>query len=194
MSCFDINDNISDNNTKDVDVDDDIDILLLGYSNDYMEELTYYGTSKSEQMIMLINLGQRINRIEKKIFISYYNHYVKLVLNDISDPNIYNLHRIFYAITNLIVKMVMLFVLKQSDTEEFRYKLRYLVGNLESYVDKVIVPIESKIKAILDSNTIFELKYPTTYLNQFVELNKSKFTSKEKVYKLKKLLRLLDDI
>ena len=79
----------------------DIDLILIKYTDNYLKELTYYGTSKIEQMTMLINFGQELNQMEKTIFEKYYNYYVKLVLDDISDPNIYYVHKIFYSTTTI---------------------------------------------------------------------------------------------
>ena len=172
----------------------DIDLILIKYTDNYLKELTYYGTSKIEQMTMLINFGQELNQMEKTIFEKYYNYYVKLVLDDISDPNIYYVHKIFYSTTNLIIKMIMLWSMQKSNNEELQYKSRYLIGSLENYIDKVIIPIESNLKNILILNKIFKLEYKTTYLKEFIDINKNKFMSKEKVYLLNKLLNLLDNL
>jgi hypothetical protein len=180
------------NNFK-INYNEDIDMILIKYTEYYLKELNYYGTSKTEQMLLLISLGQDLNKLEKNIFDNYYNYYVKLVLDNNSDSNIYYLHKIFFVSTNLIIKMIMFWILEQKDTEEFNYKTRYLIGSLENYIEKVIIPIESKLKNILDSNKIFKLEYSTKYLKKFVEINKNKFTSKEKIYKLNNLLNVLDN-
>ena len=180
MSCFDIDKN-------------DIDFILIKYTEFYLKELNYYGSSKTEQMLLLIGLGQELNQLEKNIFDNYC-YYVKLVRKEILDPNIYYLHKIFFVSTNLITKMTMFWISEKRKTEELNYKSRYLIGSLENYVDKVIIPIESELKNILDSNKIFKLEYSTDYLKQFIEKNKNKFTSKKKVSKLNYLINLLEKL
>jgi len=166
---------------------------VIKYVENYLKELNYYGSSKTEQMLLLIGLGSEISIIEKNIF-DNYNYYVKLVLGDETDSNIYYLHKIFFVSTNLIIKMIMFWLSDDKDTEESNYKLRYLIGSLENYVDKVLIPIESKIKNILSLNKIFKLENSTKYMKQFLEMNKNKFTSKEKINKLNNLIIVLDNL
>lgn len=197
MSNFDNNNNDNKNNNDDETInnsDEDIDMILIKYTEYYLRELNYYGSSKTEQMILLISIGQELNQLEKNIFENNYNYHVKLVLDNCLNPNIYYLHKIFFVVTNLIIKMIMFWVLEQKDTEESIYKSRYLVGSLENYIDKVIIPIDPNFKKILDLNKIFKLEYPTKYLKEFVKINKNKFTSKEKIYKLNNLIILLDNL
>jgi hypothetical protein len=174
---------------------DDIDMILIKYTESYLKELNYYGSSKTKQLLLLLGLSSEISQMEKKIF-NTYDNYVSLVLNDITNPNIYYLHKIFFVSTNLIIKMIMFYVmvLEQTDTEEFIYKSKYLVGSLENYIDKIIVPIESELKNILDSNKIFNLEYSTKYLKEFIKINKNKFNSKKNIYKLNNLINILDNI
>ena len=51
---------------------------------------------------------QDLIEIEKNIFDNHYNHYAKIVLDDITNQNIYYLNKIFYTATNLIIKMTKL--------------------------------------------------------------------------------------
>ncbi len=171
----------------------DIDMILIKYTESYLKELNYYGSSKPEQMLMLISLGSEINQIEKNIF-NIYDNCVELVLIDNTNPNIYYLNKIFYELTNLILKMIKFWVSEYKDTEEFNYKSRYLIGSLENYIEKIVVPIESNLKSILGSNKIFKLNNETKYIKEFIKINKNKFTSKEKIYSLNNLLNILDNI
>jgi hypothetical protein len=171
----------------------DLDLMLNKYVEYYLKELTFYGSSKTKQIIMLIGLGQELNLIEKNIIDNYYNIYVKFVKIDINDQHIYYLLKIFFTLTNLIIKMTMLFESKKSDTIEFEYKSRYLVGVIESFVEKILLPVYSNLDTILNSNKFFKLENPISDLKKFIELNKNKFTSREKIFKLNKLLDLLDN-
>lgn len=175
-----------------IDNDYDIDMTLIKYTENYLKELNYFGTSKTEQMLLLISLGSEISQIEKYIFDSYDN-YVKLVLNDENDSNIYYLHKIFFASTNLIIKMIKFWILEQKNTKEFNYKLIYLIGSLENYIDNVIEPIESKLQNIVCSNNFFKLDNSTKYLKQFINMNKNNFSSKNKIQLLNKLINILNN-
>ena len=142
MSCFEVEDN-------------DLDLLLIKYDEYYLSELTFYGSSKTEQMLMLIGLRQELNLIEKNIINNYYNLYVVFVKKDINDPHIYYLLKIFFKLTNLIIKMTMLWVSNKLETEEFEYKSRYLVGVIENYIEKILLPIEPILNPILNLNSNF---------------------------------------
>jgi len=190
MSCFEVE-------------EDDLDMMLDNYVKLYFKELTYYGTSKTDQMIMIIGISQELNLLEKKLF-DNYNKYIQLIKKDISDPNIYYLLKIFFTLTNLIIKMTTSCVQNKSETEEFEYKLRYLVGAIENFIDKILSPIDLNYNSILNLNTIlnsnsnsnkiFKLDNSTVYLKKFIELNKNKVTSREKISKLKKFLNLLYNV
>lgn len=184
MSCFEVE-------------DDDLDLLLIKYVEYYLSELTFYGSSKTEQMLMLIGLSQELNIIEKNIIKDFYNKYLELVKKDINDPNIYYLLKIFFTLTNLIIKMTMLWVSNKIETEEFEYKSRYLVGAMENYMEKILFPIGTILNLILNSNsefkTIFKLENSIFYVKKFIELNRNKFTSEEKLSKLNRLLNLLNN-
>lgn len=175
--------------------EEDLDLILNKYVEYYLKELTFYGSSKTEQMLMLIRLGQELNLMEKKIIDNYYNMYIEYVKKDINDPQIYYLLKIFYTLLNLIIKMTMLMVSNKSDTVEYEYKSRYLVGAIENFIKKILLPIDlkldSKLDLILNSNKIFKLDNSKSYLKKFIELNKKKFTSGEQILKLNKLLDLV---
>lgn len=185
MSCFDVRDN-------------DLDMILIKYTNLYLRELTYYGTSKTEQMFLLLGVGQELNALEKKIINDYYEYYLlNYVFNNMEGPNMYYLQKIFYTTINLIIQMTMLWIesnKKNNDLEELQYKLRYLIGSLESWVEKFVEPIESesKLEFMINSNNIFKLNYPILYLKKFLSLNKNKFISCENIKILNKLIELLE--
>jgi hypothetical protein len=172
----------------------DLDYILIKYTEYCLLELNKYGSSKTGEMLLILSLGQQLNKIEKNIFDNYYNNYVELVLNDITDTNIYYLQKILFTITNLIIKMIIFYIFSIKKTEETKYKLRYIIGSLENYIEKVIIPIETELKNILYNNTIFKLDYSIKYLREFIEKNKNKFSSIEKINKLNNLLNFFDDI
>lgn len=174
--------------------EDDLDLILDKYVKYYLKELTFYGTSKTEKMLMLIHIGQELNLVEKNIINNYYNKYIDHVKKDVNNPNIYYLQKIFFRLINLIIQMTMLWVSNKLETEEFEYKSIYLVGAIENFVEKIMFPIDSNLNKIFNSNKIFKLENSTSYLKKFIELNKNKFTSREKILKLNKLFNLLDNI
>ena len=179
MSCFE-------------STNDDFDLELIKFSNYYLNELTHYGTSKTEYMMTLISIGQELNIIEKNIIENYYNYYVENVMKDIKDPNIYYMQKILFTFTNIILQMIELFMSNEANTEEYHYKSMYLIGCVENYINKIIEPIETKFKYIIKSNTIFKLNYPLTYFKKYIEIYKSKFTSKDKFEKIKKVIELFE--
>lgn len=189
MSYFEINDN------------EDFDLELIKFNDYYLKELTYYGSSKNEQLLMLMCIGQTISVMEDNIINNYYKHYVKAVLADINDPNIYCLKQIIYTFTNMIIKMVMLYETNKTNKtnkinglndETLTYKLMYLIGCVENYINKIIDPIESKLDEIFLSQNVFKLDYPIVYLENFVDANKNNFTSKEKFFKFKIIIKILE--
>jgi len=179
MNCFEID-------------DDDLDIILIKFTNYYLKELTYYGSSKTEQMIMLITMGQELSTIEKNIINNYYNYYVEIIMKDITNSNIYYVQKILFAFTNMIIQMIVLFVSNETNTEEYHYKSRYLIGCVENYINKIIEPIENKLIHIIRTNKIFELNYPLVYIKNFIKINKTVFTSRDKFEKLNKVVRLFE--
>jgi len=173
--------------------EEDLDIILNKYVEYYLRELTFYGSSKTELMLMLIGLGQELNLMEKNIIDNYYDMYIEFIKIDKDDQHIYYLLKIFFTLTNLIIKMTRLWVSNKLDTEEFEYKSRYLVGAIENFIEKILFPVYSNLDSILNSNKFFKLENPISYLKKFIELNKNKFTSREKILKLNKLLDLLNN-
>jgi hypothetical protein len=191
MSTFELSD-------TDLELND-LELILVKYKDLYLKELTYYGTSKTDKMFMLINLGQKLSSIEKNIIENFYNNYVKIVLNDFKNPNIYYLQKILFVSINIIINMVMLWILNESsgagsesESDEFEYKSRYLVGSIENFVEKIIIPIETILKTIFSLNKTFKLEYPISYLKKFIIINKNKFTSKEKINKLESFIKLIE--
>ena len=178
-----------------VDMECDIDSLLNEYSNYCLYELTYYSTSDTKKLLQLFAIGQKLGIIEKILFDKYYTNYAKLVLDDITDSNIFYLQKIFYSITNLIIKMTMLISLSHEKIGviNFQYKSVYITGYLEYYITKIIIPIKQKLKNIINSNKIFKFEYEISYLKKFADENKNKFSSKEKADLLNILLNILDD-
>jgi hypothetical protein len=137
-------------------------------------------------------LGQELNIIEKNIIDNYYNYYVSIIINDITDPNIYYIQKILFTFTNMIIKMIVLFVSNETNTEEYHYKSRYLIGCVENYVNKIIEPIENKLEYIIRKNIIFKLNYPLVYIKNYIETNKTLFTSRDKFEKLNEIVALFD--
>lgn len=172
--------------------DNDFDLELIKFSNYYLNELTLYGTSKTEHMMTLISIGQELNTIEKNIIDNHYNHYVEIVMKNIADPNIYYLQKILFTFTNIILQMVGLFVSNEANTEEYKYKSIYLIGCVENYINKIIEPIEIKLKYVIKSNTIFKLYNPLIHLKKYILTYKSKFTSEDKFKKIKKVVELFE--
>lgn len=171
----------------------ELDLILIRYSNYYMKELTYYGTSNSDQMLMLIGLSQELNIIEKNIFNNYYNKYVKIIIDDIENENIYYLQKILFELTNIILKMINLFIKNKVNTEEYHYKSRYLIGFLENYINKIIDPIELKLDEIFNMNKVFKINYSLVNLKKFINIYKDKFTSEDILVKFNRVINLFEN-
>lgn len=181
MSCFEI-------------TEDDLDLILIKYVEYHLNELTFYGSSKTEQMLMLIKLDQELNLMEKNIIDNNYMKYVEFVKIDINNPNIYYLQKIFFTSMNLIIRMIMLLKSNKLEIIEFEYKSMYLIEVIENFVKKIISPIDSYLTCILNLNKIFKLENSIRYLKNFVKLNKNKFTSNDSIFKLNKLFNEFDDV
>ena len=184
-------------NTLNIEHNDynDYDLILIKFSNLYLKELTYYGTSKNEHMLQLLNLGSKLNILEKTIFDEYYNKFVSdYETNEISK---YYLIKTIFDVTNIINRMVRLMVLNKVDASESEYKSRYMIGCLENFVNKIIQPIDinhSELENILKKNTIFTINHKLDYLSEFIQFNQNKFTSKKKIDKLNKFIKILNNI
>ena len=50
-----------------VDCENDLYMMIIKYEELYLKELTYYGTSDSNQMFLLISIGQLISKLESSI-------------------------------------------------------------------------------------------------------------------------------
>lgn len=175
-----------------VDDSNDLDIILIEYSNLYFKELTYYGTSKNEHMLLLLSLGSKLNVLEKTLIDKYYNKYISEYKNDKLSK--YNMEKIIFGTTNIINNMVRLWVLNHIDIDEYEFKSRYLVGCLENFVNKIILPIEDEMENILNLNKIFKINNSFDHFIKFISLNQNKFLSQKKVDKLNKFIKILNDI
>jgi len=115
---------------------DDLSLLMMKYRDLYLKELTYYGTSESDQMFILIAIGQEISRLENILVEQYYNKFVKQFFSSGTNPNmdLYNIQQILFFTFNVLMNMVMLWVLNSKESEEFEFKSRYLVGSIENFV------------------------------------------------------------
>ena len=173
--------------------DNDLSLILVKYEELYLRELTYYGTSDHNQMLMLINIGQEISRVENIIIEKYYSKYVSEVNKSLKNLEIYYLQQILFCSLDIILTMVMLWTVNKHklNSEEFEFKTRYLIGLLENFVEKFIDPISLNLNLIISSNKIFKINYPIGFLKKYINLNKYKFTSKEKIIQLERCIRLL---
>ena len=179
MSSFEIDNN-------------DMSLLMVKYKNLYLKELTYYGTSETDQMFILIVIGQEISILENILVNQFYNKFVKQFLSNTieHDINLYNTQKILFCSFDILMNMVMLCVLNSIESEEFELKSRYLVGSIENFVEKILNPIMSKLNLIMLTNKIFKVDTDIQYLKKFILLNKHKFTSKEKLKKLDLFIKL----
>lgn len=171
---------------------DDIELSLIMYKDLYLKEFTYYGSSKFDKMLILLNLVQELTILENNIINNFYNYYVQIILSDISNPNSYYLLSIIYGIFNIILQMVILISENKSNNEYDDYKLRYLIASIENFITKIIEPIESKLKSILELNKNFQLENSISYLKNFIEKHKIKFINKNKIKKLELFIELIE--
>lgn len=179
MSCFEVEYN-------------DFDILMMRYNNYSMKELTYYGSSKTDNMIPLLELSTELGAIEKNIINNYYNHYVESIMNNINNPNIYYVQKILFLFMNNICKMTVLFMSNKISTREYHFKLRHLIICIENCLKLIIEPIESNLEYILKSNNVFKLECSLLDFKKFIEKNKNKFSSKDKFEKINKVIELFE--
>lgn len=175
-----------------IDNENDLCMMIIKYDELYMKELTYYGTSDTNQMFLLISIGQLISKLENNILEKYYNLYVNETRKNIHSPEIYYLHKILYSSFDLVLKMISLWIENKVKCEEFEFKNRYLIGMLENYVEKFICPILPNLQLIISYNKIFKIENSLSNLKKFINLNKNKFTSKEKINQLEKFIRILN--
>ena len=175
-----------------VDYDNDLLMMIIKYEELYLKELTYYGTYDTNQMFLLINIGQSISKLENNILEKYYNLYVNEIRKNIHNPEIYYLHKILYSSFDLVLKMISLWIENKVECDEFEFKNRYLIGMLENYVEKFICPIIPNLQLIISNNNIFKIEHSLNNLKKFINLNKNKFMSKEKINQLEKFIRILN--
>ena len=148
----------------------DMTMLISKYSDLYLKELTYYGTSENDQMFLLINIGQEISRLETILIEEHYNKFVNNFLSNTSERNInlYNIQKILFNSFEIILTMVMLWITNIKDSEEFEYKSRYLVGSIENFVEKILNPIISKLNLIILTNTTFKIETDFYHLKKLL--------------------------
>lgn len=175
-----------------VDSENDLFIMVVKYEELYLKELTYYGTSDSNQMFLLISIGQLISKLENKIVEDFYNPCVKQTRININSPEIYYLHKILYSSFDIVLKMISLWIENKVDCEEFEFKNRYLIGMLENYIEKFICPIIPNLQLIISNNKIFKIENSLGNIKKFINVNKNKFMSKEKINQLEKFIRMLN--
>jgi hypothetical protein len=171
----------------------DLSLLLVKYKDLYLKELTYYGTTDTEQMFILISIGQEVTRLENILVEQYYDKFVKEFLSNVAVHNmdLYYVQKILFSCFDILVNMVMLWVSNLKDSEEFEYKSRYLVGCVENFIDKILNPIISKLNMIMLTNKTFQIDISTSSLKKFISINKNKFSSKEKLKKLDLFIKLI---
>lgn len=177
--------------TFEVDNENDLSMMIVKYEELYLKELTYYGTSDTNQMFLLISIGQLISKLENKILEKYFNPYVNEIKKNYHILEIFYLQKILFCSFDIIIKMVSLLVENKINCDEFEFKNRYLIGMLENFVEKFINPISSQINFIVKSNKVFKIENSINNLKKFINQNKNKFTSKEKISQLERLIRII---
>jgi hypothetical protein len=170
----------------------DLSLLLTRYKDLCLKELTYYGTSDTDQMLILIRIGQEISRLENIIVEDHYNLYVRNVFNDKTNSNIYYLQKILFDSFDIVNRLVNLWMINKKNSEEFDFKSRYLVGWIENFVDKFLTPVNSLLDYIVLTNKFYKPFENIDNLKKFIILNKNKFSNKEKISKLDKFIKLLE--
>jgi hypothetical protein len=178
-------------NTFEVDDQNDLSIMITKYEDLYLKELSYYGTSNTNQMFLLISIGQTISKLENTILEKYYTPFVSDIKKNCHISEIYYLQKIIFGSFNIVLKMVSLLIENKIDCEEFEFKKRYLVGMIENFIEKIIEPVFTQMNFIIKSNKIFQIENSIGNLKKFINLNKNKFTSKEKLSRLEKFIRII---
>ena len=170
----------------------DLSIMIINYEELYLKELTYYGTTDTNQIFLLLSISNLIIKIEDNIIKNFYNPYINNIKNNINNPNIYNLHKILFNIFNIILQMITLIITNDNKSYEFQFKKDYLIEVIENYIEKFICPILPNLQLIISYNKIFKVEHSIQNLKKFIELNKNKFSSKEKIYYLEKFIKILN--
>lgn len=174
-----------------VDNENDLCMMIIKYEELYLKELSYYGTSETTQMFLLISIGQLITKLENNIINKFYNKYIVEIKKNINNPELYYLQKILFGSFNVVLKMITLWIDGKINCEEFEFKNRYLIGMLENFIDRFITPVYSSLNLIVENNKTFKVECPIYNLKKFITQNKNKFTSKEKISQLEKFIRLL---
>lgn len=174
-----------------VDYENDLCMIIIKYEELYLKELSYYGTSDTHQMFLLISIGHTISKLENNILENYYNPYLNAIKKNIKNPEIYYLQQILFCCLNIVIKMISLWIESEMNSEEFEFKNNYLIGMLENFVDKFICPILPNLSNIVLDNNMFKIECSIDNLKKFVDQNKNKFMSKDKILHLNKLIQLI---
>ena len=177
--------------TYEVDNENDLSMMITKYEELYLKELTYYGTSDTNQLFLLISIGQSISKLENKILENFYNIYVSKIKKNYHIPELYYLQKILFCSFDVVIKMVSLLVENKIDCEEFEFKKRYLVGMIENFVEKFIIPISSQMNFIITNNKVFKIEGSIGNLKKFINQNKNKFMSRDNIIHLEKFIRFM---
>ena len=177
--------------TFEVDNENDLSMMIVKYEELYLKELTYYGTSDTNQMFLLISIGHLISKLENNILEKFFNQYVDEIKKNYHILEIYYLQKILFCSFDIIIKMVSLLVENKIICDEFEFKNRYLIGMLENFVEKFINPISSQMNFIITSNKVFKIENSINNLKKFINQNKNKFTSKEKIAQLERFMKII---
>ncbi len=168
-----------------------LSLLLIKYKDLYLTELTYYGTPHTTQMFILIQVGQEISRLENIIVENYYNLYVKHVLNDKKNSNIYYLQKILFNSFDVVNRLANLLI-SNKNIDEFDYKSKYVISSIENFIDKFLIPIDLLLNYIVMTNKSNNTFENIDIFKKFIISNKNKFSNKEKFNKLHKFIKLLE--
>lgn len=174
-----------------IDIENDLCMMMIKYEELYLKELSYYGTSDTNQMFLLISIGQMISKLENNILEKFYNPSIQEINNNITNPEIYLIHKILFSSFNIVNRLISLLMENKIECEEFEFKNRYLIGMLENFVEKFLEPIGLKLNLVVSNNKIFKIEYPIDNLKKFINQNNNKFSSKEKIIKLHRFIRIV---
>lgn len=174
-----------------VDNENDLCMMIIKYEELYLKELCYYGSSDTNQMFLLISIGQTISKLENNIIEKFYTPFLSEVKKNINSPETYYVQKVLFSSFDIVVKMISLWIEGKINCEEFEFKNRYLIGMLENFVEKIITPVFHHLNLIISNNKIFKIEYPINNLKKFIAHNKNKFTSKDKLSQLEKFIRLM---
>lgn len=185
-----------------VDTENDLYMKISKYEELYLKELSYYGTSDKNSILILMTIGQQITKLEIDMLNNYYNPCVDLItsknpnildfLQINSVPEIYFLQKILFDNLNIILKMCSLVVNNKLQSIDLELKNKYMIGMMENFVEKFVEPILSNINLL-----VFVFQPQISYclindLKKFILDNKNKFTSNDKLTKLEKFIQVVE--